>query len=131
MGQARFFESGLGEFKAYFYERDGQITKLDNNNFMAHLHEVIDDGWQVQETEDAIYDRVCVLDETDGLYWTHWKAEHTESDWDKLEFIAKKCASILVRQFALETVKDQFRARFLKDLVDMEFVPEGWDETGQ
>lgn len=124
----RFFESGLGTFKAYFYERDGVITKLDNDNFIAHLHEVVDDEWNIEETDDSTYDRVCVLDEADGMYWSHWRAEHSEEEWDKLEFMARKCATLLIRQFALEMVKDQFNARFLNDLVTTEFIPEEWQD---
>lgn len=128
----RFFELGEGETHAYWYEREGQVFPLHNDNFVANLHEVLDMEMNIQETADAVYDRVCVEDPEDGQYWIHWRVDHDPEEWMSIEFVARRCGSLLIRQTALPTVVEHFNSRFCADVeVEELFVPDEWEESDE
>ena len=126
----RFYDRDGDDGIEYWYERDGQNFRLHNDNFLANLHEVLDDELNIQETADAVYDRVCVEDPEDGEFWLHWRAEHTQDEWQKLEMIARRCGSLLIRQTALEQLVTHFNARFASEVISGElFVPDDWESS--
>lgn len=123
----KFYEQVIGGETVYMYNREGVEIQLGNDNFIANLHEQVDAEARIQETPDAIYDRVCVEDPEDGEFWVHWRADHTQEEWMSLEFMARRCATILIRQTALESIVQQFRGKFCADIVALEFVPDAWE----
>ena len=124
----RFYEKGEEPNREYWFNNGEVDMRLNNDNFLANLHEVMSfEGW-IAETEDHIYDRVAVEDPEDKEWWILWRAEHGDETFAKLEFMARRCGSLLIRQTVLEQVKTQFDAKFGGDLLMAETIPEEWLE---
>ncbi len=126
---SRFFERGEEPDLEYWFEDEqaGLKFQLTNETFMANIHEILTPELSIVETDDAIFDRVCVLDPRDDEWFAFWRAEHSEN-WEKLEFMVRRCGTLLVRQVVLDLVKQQFDAYFLADIFTEKSFPLSWDE---
>lgn len=122
---ARFFEQG--EPAEYYFEEDETVVKLDNNNFFANIHEVMNMDMTVSATPDHVYDRVAVQDPEDEEWWVYWKYDMGAEEFAKLEFIARRCGSMLVRQEVLPSVQSLFEAAHSFDDDDFNHLLEAGD----
>lgn len=111
VNKMRFYETGEKPNVTYHFESDdGLDQELNQDNLLGNFHEEMSPDCVVTESQDAIYDRVCVLDPRDGMHWQFWKFDRTETDWFKLEYMVRRVGTFLVRQTVMQTVKDQFEA---------------------
>lgn len=122
----KFYEKGEEPNIEYWFTHDEVDMRLTNDNFLANLHEVMSFDMEITETEDHIYDRVAVEDPEEKDWWVLWRAEHGDEVFSKLEFMARRVGSLLIRQHVLEAVKTQFDAKFNQDLLMTDTIPDDW-----
>jgi len=104
---ARFYEQE-GTYR--FESGDGLDQQLDENNLLGNFHEVMDEDGTVRKSKDAIYDRVAVLDPRDELHYQYWRYDLGDETFTQLEYVVRRCGSFLVRQTALENIRNAFDA---------------------
>lgn len=117
---SRFYEKHLDGEKQYWFETDGLDMQLNEDNLFGNLHEEMGEDFIIRKTPDHIYDRIGVLDPRDEMQWQWWRVDLGDEAFEQIEYVCRRIGSFLVRQTALDVLKDQFDATPAHQLQDNE-----------
>ncbi len=54
--------------------------------------------------EEEWYDRICVLDDRDGLHWSYWRDQVDKEVFDQVCDIAWNVGTVLMRDYAPQSI---------------------------
>jgi hypothetical protein len=107
----RFYETGEKPDVTYRFESDdGLDQELNEDNLIGNFHEIMQPDFTIVESQDSLYDRVCVLDPRDGMHWQFWRFDRDPEDFAKLEYMVRRVGTYLVRQTVMSNIRDAFEA---------------------
>lgn len=109
-----------GEEHPYFlyYEHNGYKFQLTEENTFVYTN----------RTAPGM-NGVAIVDPLDGCAW--WWFADTHEEYDELEELVAPIATIIMSDIPQEMAVKNYLKRTLKDVVEVNYVPEEWEDEGE
>ena len=111
-------EEGRERPENLYYEHQGYKFQLTEENTFVYLNSVAPN-----------MNGVAIVDPMDNCAW--WWFADLHEEYDELEDLVSEIATIISSDIPQETVVKNYLKRSLSDVVQIDYVPEGWEDEGE